>query len=164
MALTEIKSNMGVDNRIYVAKVATPTTDADYVRVSNENKFDLKISSKTTETEMKENGGQIVTQPGPLQYELTMEATEVYDDEGLPILKGKTGQRLKLQQRNILGSTDGGDTGGFVEMQGTYIVKDVQVSYEASGNAKYQMTLSGAGDVWIGSRAVGETAPVDPEV
>lgn len=157
MALTELNPNMGSDNRIYIGATATTTADAQFKRVNNEAKFDFKITNKTTEVEMKENGGQIVTLPGPMQYELTVEATEVYDDDGLPILLSIKNKAWPFQMRNVSASVDGGDTGSTVEMEGSFIVKDVTKSYEASGAVKYQLSLAGAGDVVVASRALTPT-------
>lgn len=142
MTDTALATVLGKQIRCYVGNTVTPTNDTAYTRITNENKISLSVSAKTTEVETKENGGQIAVLPGPIQYEIKLEMSEVYNDTGYPIVKAALNKAWPFQLR--ITPETGADK---KELSGLFVVASFEENSEASGARTATVTLRGAGAV-----------------
>lgn len=139
--MATLDTKLGRDYRLYVGSTAEPENDAGYTKVANENEISFSAKVKTTEIEAKENGGQIVTLPGAIQYELKAELARIYTDAGFALVAGALGTVHAFQIRY---NDDGTEK---VYIEGAFLVTDSDEKMGAGGAATMNVTLSGAGTV-----------------
>lgn len=144
---TATNVKLGPSYRLYVANTDAPTNDTAYSRATNENDLTYNASVKTSDHEMKENGGETVVVGGPITYSLSTSGARVYDDTATARLQDGLGGRIKCQVRYV-DPTDESET---VLIEGTFLVSEMETGFAATGAATFSVTLRGSGGVTYNS-------------
>lgn len=128
---------LGKEVRLYVATTASPTNDAGFALVENENEIELKWSVDDEEIATK-SGGKVSTD-GLESYELTFTVNEVFTDAGFVALYGAKNKSWKYQLReNVAGVQK-------VWIEGSFRLTELSGKAGASGVREYTGTLKKAG-------------------
>lgn len=126
---------LGKEVRLWVAKIATPTKDSDYVLVENENEIELKWSVDDEEIATK-SGGKVSTD-GLESYEMTFTVNQVFADAGFTALSGAKNKSWNYQLREAAG----------VWIEGKFRLTELSGKAGASGVREFSGTLKKAGTV-----------------
>ncbi|MNQ82447.1 hypothetical protein D3C85_974980 [compost metagenome] len=119
--------------------------DDGYVPVTNEMEVKINTKVKTTEYEMKKNGGETVNKKGAKGVEIKCELAHDEDDEAFEHLADTQGDTAEWQVWHKTGEDVGGDPIYKVKMEGKGIVSELDETAAASGLVTESMTILGAG-------------------
>lgn len=139
----------GKNLKLFIANVAEPESDADYVMVGTENEITISIKSDN-ETYNTKSFGNIVD-AGPRQMTIKGTAETVAENDiGHEALRAADGQTVRFQVRDVSGRTDanisaGDDPLDKVYIEGTFLVSETEEKASATGLVEFTFTLESSG-------------------
>jgi predicted secreted protein len=151
--MATINRVLGKHNRLFIGNTATPVSDADYTKVSNENSISVKGSADLQENDTKEAGK--ISNPGTVSWELSGDFNEIFEDAGLALLEEAFNTPWMYQIR------DTSVTPNKVWLEGEFILSDLEYTSEATDARSGTYTLKNSSEVTRNrpTRALGNTTP-----
>lgn len=139
----------GKNLKLFIANVASPEDDADYVMVGTENEITIGIKSDVESYNTKSY--DVVKDAGPRQVTIKGTAeTVVENDPGHNALLAADGETVRFQVRDVSGRAKGNisasnDPLDKIYIEGAFLVSETEEKASATGLVEFTFTLESSG-------------------
>lgn len=152
--MATLSKNLGKDFRLWIGKTATASTDADFVKIINENAINITREADVQENSTKEKGR--INSSGDETAELSFDFNDIFDDaEAAEFIELAFNETWKWQVRFK----------DKVWIEGDFILSKLEWDAESQDVRSGSGTIVKAGDVIFRRpfRGVGSPPPEEDE-
>lgn len=139
----------GKNLKLFIANVAEPADDTDYVMVGTENEITISLKSDNETYNTKTYGNVVDAGPRQMTVKGTAE-TVVENDAGHNALIAADGQTVRFQIRDVSGRSEANVTAATdpldkIYIESAFLVSETEEKASATGLVEFTFTLESSG-------------------